>query len=88
MLLATSTVLHQVFSVDKTPKQAMNVGIIIYTSLAAFTLYHCITDELILHQVFFGMALLFHSNSIHNQSPFHLPSNLVTLPLNPLNHNN
>lgn len=63
MLLATSTVLHQVFSVGKTPQQTLKLGMIIYGCLTAFTIYHCVTDELIMHQVIFGMSshfILYH----------------------------
>lgn len=54
MLLATATVLHRVFTFDKSIQYTVIYGAILSAAMAAFSIWHCVTDELIMHSVLFG----------------------------------
>jgi hypothetical protein len=54
MHIATATVLHRVFTFDKSLSLTVSSGLISATLMAAFITWHCIADELIMHSVLFG----------------------------------
>lgn len=54
MLIATATVLHRVWTFDKTLKTTVISGAAITTFLSAFIVWHCITDETVMHPILFG----------------------------------
>lgn len=54
MHIATATVLHRVFTFDKSLFMTVSSGLISAVLMAAFITWHCITDELIMHCVLFG----------------------------------
>jgi dihydroceramidase len=58
MLIATVTVLHRVFTFDKSLSVAVASGLLSAVLMAAFITWHCITDEIIMHSALFGMHLL------------------------------
>lgn len=59
MLVATSTVLHRVFTFDKSLSVTITSGLISFLLLAAFIAWHCITDELVMHSLLFGIMICF-----------------------------
>jgi hypothetical protein len=54
MLIATSTVLHRVFTYDKSLKYTIVYGCSLFVFMTCFIAWHCITDELVMHSVLFG----------------------------------
>jgi len=56
MLIATATVLHRVFTFDKSLHTTVVSGVISAIAMALFITWHCIEDELIMHSVLFGMS--------------------------------
>jgi dihydroceramidase len=58
MLLATATVLHRVFTFDKSISCTVIYGAILSAAMTAFSTWHCVTDELIMHSVLFGTLIL------------------------------
>jgi len=54
MLLATATVLHRVFTFDKSISYTVIYGAILSAAMTAFSTWHCVTDELVMHSVLFG----------------------------------
>jgi len=57
MLLATATVLHRVFTFDKSISYTVIYGAILSAAMTAFSTWHCVTDELIMHSVLFGIMI-------------------------------
>jgi dihydroceramidase len=57
MLIATATVLHRVFTFDKSLSITVTSGLLITAIMAAFSTWHCITDELTMHSVLFGLMI-------------------------------
>ncbi|KAE9378362.1 alkaline phytoceramidase [Stipitochalara longipes BDJ] len=57
MLIATATVLHRVFTFDKSLSVTVSSGLLITTVMATFSTWHCITDEIIMHSVLFGLMI-------------------------------
>lgn len=57
MLIATSTVLHRVFTFDKSLAVAVSSGLISFVLMAAFITWHCIVDETAMHSVLFGKTV-------------------------------
>ncbi|TVY31659.1 Alkaline ceramidase [Lachnellula subtilissima] len=57
MLLATATVLHRVFTFDKSIAYTVTYGAILSAAMTAFSTWHCVTDELIMHSVLFGVMI-------------------------------
>jgi dihydroceramidase len=55
MLIATSTVLHRVYTFDKSPTTTVLTGVGITTFMVAFSTWHCYMDEIIMHSILFGM---------------------------------
>ena len=58
MLIATATVIHRVFTFDKTLSTTVLSGVGLTVSMAAFIAWHCITDEIVMHSALFGMYLV------------------------------
>jgi dihydroceramidase len=56
MLIATATVLHRVFTFDKSATTTVIAGIAITAVMTAFSTWHCIMDEITMHSVLFGMS--------------------------------
>lgn len=54
MIVATATVLHRVFTFDKSLSTTAISGLIGATLMASFATWHCWMDELVMHQVLFG----------------------------------
>jgi len=54
MLIATATVLHRVFTFDKSLSTTVISGIAITAVMTVFSTWHCITDEIVMHSVLFG----------------------------------
>ncbi|KAG4033793.1 hypothetical protein MFRU_004g02960 [Monilinia fructicola] len=59
MLIATSTVLHRVFTYDKSLKYTVVSGSSLFIFMVAFIAWHCITDETLMHPVLFGIEIAF-----------------------------
>src|SRR6266487_5373060 len=57
MLIATATVLHRVFTFDKSLSTTTISGSAITAFMAVFIAWHCITDELVMHCVLFGVMI-------------------------------
>lgn len=57
MLIATATVLHRVFTFDKSLKTTVISGIAATVSMALFIAWHCITDEVVMHPILFGIMI-------------------------------
>jgi len=55
MLIATATVLHRVFTFDKSLSVTVTSGIISACLMASFITWHCWMDELVMHEVLFGI---------------------------------
>jgi hypothetical protein len=54
MLIATSTVLHRVFTFDKSLKAAVYFGLVLAALMTGFITWHCIMDETLIHPILFG----------------------------------
>ncbi|ESZ98467.1 hypothetical protein SBOR_1129 [Sclerotinia borealis F-4128] len=70
MLIATSTVLHRVFTYDKSLKFTVVTGSSLFVFMVTFIAWHCITDETVMHPVLFGIEIAFvgiKTRSIINQ---------------------
>ncbi|CAG8949846.1 hypothetical protein HYFRA_00004173 [Hymenoscyphus fraxineus] len=57
MLVATATVIHRVFTFDKSLTYTVVHGAILIACFTAFSTWHCIKDELIMHSVIFGIMI-------------------------------
>ncbi|TVY41881.1 Alkaline ceramidase [Lachnellula occidentalis] len=57
MLLATATVLHRVFTFDKSISYTVTYGAVLSAGMITFSTWHCVTDELIMHSVLFGVMI-------------------------------
>lgn len=57
MLVATATVIHRVFTFDKSLTYTIIHGAILIASFTAFSTWHCIKDELIMHSVIFAIMI-------------------------------
>jgi dihydroceramidase len=55
MLIATATVLHRVFTFDKSLTVAVSSGLISAGVMALFIAWHCIVDETLVHSIVFGI---------------------------------
>lgn len=54
MLIATSTVVHRVFTYDKSLRYTVVTGVSLFIFMVTFVAWHCITDETLMHPVLFG----------------------------------
>ncbi|APA11615.1 hypothetical protein sscle_08g063850 [Sclerotinia sclerotiorum 1980 UF-70] len=59
MLIATSTVVHRVFTYDKSFKYTVIYGSSLFIFMVAFIAWHCITDETLIHPILFGIEIAF-----------------------------
>ncbi|KAJ5165919.1 hypothetical protein N7492_006215 [Penicillium capsulatum] len=53
MLFTTTPILHQVLTVNASRHDSVLIGCALYLALAVFLVYHTITDELLVHVLFF-----------------------------------
>lgn len=58
MLFATATVMHRVFTFDRPKKDAVVYGLALAAFLVLFSIYHCLTDEIVGHAILFGAMIL------------------------------
>lgn len=58
MLFATATVLHRVYTFDKTPKETIIWGGALAAFLVAFSVYHCWADEVVFHGLIFAVMII------------------------------
>lgn len=54
MLLATATVLHRVYTFDSSISATVGWGVLLSAALSAFSYWHCVTDEIVMHSITFG----------------------------------
>jgi hypothetical protein len=54
MLIATATVLHRVFTFDKSLVVAVNFGLVTVALMAGFITWHVTADETLMHPIVFG----------------------------------
>lgn len=54
MLIATATVLHRVFTFDKSLSMAVVSGLLYASLMAAFVNWHIKADETLMHSIVFG----------------------------------
>jgi dihydroceramidase len=54
MLVATATVIHRVFTYNKSLNYTVIYGALLFSIMAAFSIWHCVTDELFMHSILFG----------------------------------
>lgn len=59
MLIATGTVLHRVFTFDKSLQSTVICGVVLTAFMAVFSAWHCIKDEMVMHSVLFGIMIAF-----------------------------
>jgi len=57
MLIATATVLHRVFTFDKSLTVTITSGLVTSLLMTLFITWHCIVDEAIMHSVLFGIMI-------------------------------
>ena len=57
MLIACGTVLHRVFTYDKSLSFTVYSGLVSAAAMAAFIAWHCIVDETFMHSVLFGVMI-------------------------------
>jgi len=57
MLIATATVLHRVFTFDKSLSTTITSGLAITAVMTIFSTWHCITDEITMHSALFGVMI-------------------------------
>lgn len=55
MLLAVTTVFHRIFTFDKSLSATVISGIGLFLCMAAFSVWHCVKDEMTMHSVLFGI---------------------------------
>jgi dihydroceramidase len=65
MLIATGTVLHRVYTFDQSRATTVGSAILLTAALTAFSIWHCVTDELVVHPILFGTSLL-HDLATHD----------------------
>ncbi|EPE27582.1 hypothetical protein GLAREA_04373 [Glarea lozoyensis ATCC 20868] len=58
MLVATATVIHRVFTYDKSLNYTVIHGLTLFSAMTAFSIWHCVTDELFMHSVVFGVMIV------------------------------
>lgn len=58
MLVAVALVLHRVYSADRSLTFTVGYGIGLTALLVAFGVYHCMTDEVAGHNVFFAIMII------------------------------
>lgn len=58
MLLATATVMHRVYTYDDTPLHAVLKGLGLAAFLTVFSVWHCLSDEIVGHSILFGVMVV------------------------------
>ncbi|CZT10101.1 related to YPC1-Alkaline Ceramidase [Rhynchosporium agropyri] len=58
MLVAVASVVHRVYTFDKSLKTTVISGTVFTVVMTAFSIWHCITDELIMHNVIFAFMIV------------------------------
>ncbi|KAJ5041302.1 uncharacterized protein L3040_005848 [Drepanopeziza brunnea f. sp. 'multigermtubi'] len=58
MLVAVATVLHRVCTFDKSLSTTVISGVAITAGMTAFSAWHCITDETVMHSVLFAIMIV------------------------------
>ncbi|OCL10506.1 alkaline ceramidase family protein [Glonium stellatum] len=58
MLLATSLVLHRIFTFDASPTYRGNFAFGLLATLIPVSIYHCVKDEVVVHVVVFGAMII------------------------------
>ncbi|KFY13363.1 hypothetical protein V492_03316 [Pseudogymnoascus sp. VKM F-4246] len=58
MLLATATVMHRVYTYDDTPLHAVLKGLGLAAFLTAFSVWHCMSNEIVGHATLFGVMVV------------------------------
>lgn len=57
MLIATATVLHRVYTFDKSMSTTAIAGVGITAFMAIFSTWHCYMDEITMHSILFGVMI-------------------------------
>ncbi|KAL3424080.1 alkaline phytoceramidase [Phlyctema vagabunda] len=57
MLIATATVLHRVFTFDKSLTVTVTTGLVLGGLMSIFIAWHCIVDETFWHSILFGVMI-------------------------------
>lgn len=57
MLLASTTVLHRVFTYNTTLRTTIVVGALLTLLITVFSTWHCYTDEITMHSLLFGLEI-------------------------------
>jgi len=57
MLIATATVLHRVFTFDKSLNVTITSGLVTSLLMTLFITWHCIVDDQVMHPVLFGVMI-------------------------------
>ena len=58
MLLATATVMHRVYTYDNRPVHAVLKGLGLAIFLTLFSVWHCLSDEIVGHAALFGVMVV------------------------------
>lgn len=58
MLIATAPVLHRVYTFDKTLSVTVWSGVALTAVLTTFSIWHCVTDEIVMHSLVFGIMIV------------------------------
>ncbi|KFY28983.1 hypothetical protein V493_02621 [Pseudogymnoascus sp. VKM F-4281 (FW-2241)] len=58
MLLATATVMHRVYTYDNRPLHAVLKGLGLAVFLTLFSVWHCLSDEIVGHAALFGVMVV------------------------------
>ena len=57
MLIAVATVLHRVFTFDTSLTTTILSGLALTAVMTIFSTWHCLTDEIVMHSVLFGVMI-------------------------------
>jgi dihydroceramidase len=77
MHIATATVLHRVYTFDKTLTTTITSGIISALLMAFFIAWHCIHDELLMHSILFGVMIVIVGTKTRSLISTRISSHLV-----------
>jgi dihydroceramidase len=58
MFLAVGTLLHQLFTFDATPSRRVLVTTLILGTILPVSIYHCWTNEIVVHEIVFGAMVI------------------------------
>jgi len=57
MLVAVATVMHRVYTFDTSSATTVVSGLGLTAALTLFSIWHCVTDEIVLHSIIFGIMI-------------------------------